>query len=83
MDEMMKVTILQPSEKRRMLEDDRKTFLDPNIIMDARHRIFHEELAKSSSKSAVLAEARRYALPIWLNYLLIILLISIMRDNQS
>ncbi|XP_032666124.1 coiled-coil domain-containing protein 191-like [Odontomachus brunneus] len=59
MGEMMKVTILQPSEKRRMLEDDRKPFLDPNIIMDARHRIFREDLCKSSSKSAVLAEARR------------------------
>lgn len=63
MDEMMKVTIFQPSEKRRMLEDDRKPFLDPNIIMDARHRIFREDLCKSSSKSAVLAEARRYVYP--------------------
>lgn len=59
MDEMMKVTIFQPSEKRRMLEDDRSTFLDPNIIMDARHRIFREDLCISSDKAAVLAEARR------------------------
>ncbi|XP_014468037.1 PREDICTED: calponin homology domain-containing protein DDB_G0272472 [Dinoponera quadriceps] len=60
MDEMMKATIFHPSEKRRMLEDDRKTFLDPNLIMDARHRIFREELCKSSSKAAILAEARKY-----------------------
>lgn len=60
MDEMMKVTIFQPSEKRRMLEDERSTFLDPNLIMDTRHRIFRENLYKSSAKSSVLAEARRY-----------------------
>ncbi|XP_019698421.1 trichohyalin [Harpegnathos saltator] len=59
MNEMMKVTILQPSEKRRMLEDDKKTFLDPNIIMDARHRIFREDLHESLNKSAILAEARK------------------------
>ena len=59
MDEMMKVTIFEPSEKRRMLEDERKTFLDPNVVMNARHRIFRE-LASSPAKSSVLAEARRY-----------------------
>ncbi|KAG5318037.1 CC191 protein, partial [Pseudoatta argentina] len=59
MDKMMKVTIFEPSEKRRMLEDERKTFLDPNVIMDARHRIFREDLASSPAKSSVLAEARR------------------------
>ncbi|KYQ54786.1 hypothetical protein ALC60_06388 [Trachymyrmex zeteki] len=59
MDEMMKVTIFEPSEKRRMLEDERKTFLDPNLVMDARHRIFREDLASSPAKSSVLAEARR------------------------
>ncbi|XP_012062871.1 PREDICTED: trichohyalin [Atta cephalotes] len=58
MDEMMKVTIFEPSEKRRMLEDERKTFLDPNVVMNARHRIFRE-LASSPAKSSVLAEARR------------------------
>lgn len=61
MDEMMKVTIFQPSEKRRMLEDERRTFLDPNLIMDARHKIFRENLCKSPAKSSVLAEARKYA----------------------
>lgn len=60
MDEMMKVTIFQPSEKRRMLEDEKKTFLDPNLVMDARHRIFREDLASFPAKSSVLAEARRY-----------------------
>ncbi|XP_011702108.1 PREDICTED: trichohyalin [Wasmannia auropunctata] len=59
MDEMMKVTIFQPSEKRRMLEDERKTFPDPNLVMDARHRIFREDLASSPAKASVLAEARR------------------------
>lgn len=62
MDEMMKVTILQPFEKRRML--DGNTFLDPNLVMDARHRIFREDVRESSSKAAVLAEARRYQLSI-------------------
>jgi len=59
MEEMMKVTIFPPSEKRRMLEDERKSFLDPNLIMDARHKIFRENV--NSTKSFVLAEARRYA----------------------
>lgn len=60
MNEMMKVTIFQPSEKHRMLKDESKTFLDPNLVMDARHRIFHEDLAISSAKSSALAEAERY-----------------------
>jgi len=60
MDEMMKVTIFQPSEKRRMLEDERKTFLDPNLVMDARHRVFREDLVNSQAKFSILAEARRY-----------------------
>ncbi|XP_024871056.1 trichohyalin [Temnothorax curvispinosus] len=60
MNDMMKITIFQPSEKRRMLEDERKTFLDPNLVMDARHRIFREDLASSPAiKSSVLTEARR------------------------
>ncbi|KAL6268635.1 hypothetical protein P5V15_001769 [Pogonomyrmex californicus] len=59
MDEMMRITILQPSEKRQMLEDERKTFLDPNLIMDTRHKIFREDIASSSAKSSVLAKAKR------------------------
>ncbi|XP_011866590.1 PREDICTED: trichohyalin [Vollenhovia emeryi] len=59
MDEMMKVTIFQPSEKRRMLEDERRTFLDPNLVMDARHRIFREDPAGSPAKPSVLAETGR------------------------
>lgn len=60
MNEMMKVTIFQPSEKFRMLKDEKKIFLNPNLVMDARHRIFREDLASSSAKSSALAEARRY-----------------------
>lgn len=60
MNEMMKVTIFQPSEKRRMLKDESKSFLDPNLVMDARHRIFREDVANSSAKSSALAEAERY-----------------------
>lgn len=66
MDEMMKVTIFQPSEKRRMLEDERKTFLDPNLVMDARHRILREDLASFPAKSSVLAEARRYIFELYI-----------------
>lgn len=60
MDEMMKVTIFKPSEKRRMLEDERKAFPDPNLIMDARHRIFRENFTSFQTKSSILAEARKY-----------------------
>ncbi|KAL6438328.1 hypothetical protein ACFW04_004471 [Cataglyphis niger] len=59
MDEMMKVTIFKSSEKRRMLEDDRKAFPDPNLIMDARHRIFRENFTSFQTKSSILAEARK------------------------
>lgn len=60
MDQMMKVDIFRPSEKLRMLKDEERTFLDPNLIMDARHRILKEDLSVSPTKSSVLAEARRY-----------------------
>ncbi|KMQ97320.1 coiled-coil domain-containing protein [Lasius niger] len=59
MDEMMRVTIFKPSEKRRMLEDERKAFPDPNLIMDARHRIFRENFTSFQTKSSILAEARK------------------------
>ncbi|XP_076239543.1 uncharacterized protein LOC143182443 [Calliopsis andreniformis] len=59
MDQMMKMDIFRPSEKLRMLKDEEKTFLDPNLIMDARHRIFCENLPVSPTKNSVLAEARR------------------------
>lgn len=60
MGEMMKVTIFKPSEKRRMLEDEKKIFPDPNLIMDARHRIFRENFSSFQTKSSILAEARKY-----------------------
>ncbi|XP_070150647.1 coiled-coil domain-containing protein 191 [Polyergus mexicanus] len=59
MDEMMKVTIFKSSEKRRMLEDEKKAFPDPNLIMDARHRIFRENFSSFQTKSSILAEARK------------------------
>ncbi|XP_072753324.1 uncharacterized protein [Anoplolepis gracilipes] len=59
MDEMMKVTIFKPSEKRRMLEDERKPFPDPNLIMDERHRIFRENFTSFQTKSSIQAEARK------------------------
>ncbi|XP_033336912.2 uncharacterized protein LOC117226558 [Megalopta genalis] len=59
MDRMMNVDIFQPSEKHRMTQDERKTFLDPNLIMDARHRILREDLSASPTKCSVFAEAKR------------------------
>ncbi|XP_029680501.1 trichohyalin [Formica exsecta] len=59
MDEMMKVTIFKSSEKRRMVEDEKKAFPDPNLIMDARHRIFRENFTSFQTKSSILAEARK------------------------
>lgn len=60
MDRMMKVNIFHPSEKLRMLKDEEKTFLDPNLIMNARHRILREDLSASSVNDSVLAETRKY-----------------------
>ncbi|XP_026675064.1 trichohyalin [Ceratina calcarata] len=59
MDQMMEVDIFRPSEKLRMLKDEEKTFLDPNLIMDARHRVLRENLPASPSRSSVLAEAKK------------------------
>lgn len=59
MDQMMKVEIFRSSEKLRMVKDEETTFLDPNLIMDARHRILREDLSVSPTESSVLAEARR------------------------
>ncbi|KOC69035.1 Coiled-coil domain-containing protein KIAA1407 [Habropoda laboriosa] len=59
MDKMMKVDIFHPSEKLRMLKDEDKTFLDPNIIMDTRHRILRENLSVSPAKASVFAEAKK------------------------
>ncbi|KAK1126325.1 hypothetical protein K0M31_004952 [Melipona bicolor] len=59
MDRMIKVNIFHPLEKLRMLRDEEKTFLDPNFIMNARHRISRENSSASSANSFVLAEARK------------------------
>ncbi|XP_054002554.1 golgin subfamily A member 6-like protein 26 [Hylaeus anthracinus] len=56
-DRMMKVNIFPSSEKLAMLRD--KEILDPNLIMDARHRILREDLSISPTKHSVLAETRR------------------------
>lgn len=60
LDRMMKTDIFHPSEKLQMIRDEEKTFLDPNLIMDARHRILREDLSVSPTKCSVLAEAKRY-----------------------
>jgi len=62
MDEMMKVPIFQPSEKRRMLEDEKKSFLDPNLVMDARHRIFRENLYSFPVRKSMLTDTKKYVL---------------------
>lgn len=61
MDEMMKMLIFRPSEKRRMLEDERRSFLDPNVVMDERHRIFRES-SHSSPGSSVLTDTKQCVL---------------------
>ncbi|XP_043265345.1 trichohyalin isoform X2 [Colletes gigas] len=59
-DQITKVNIFSSSEKLRMSRDKEKTtFLDPNLIMDARHRIPREDLSVSSMKYSALAEAKR------------------------
>ncbi|XP_076629362.1 uncharacterized protein LOC143345794 [Colletes latitarsis] len=58
-DQITKVNIFSSSEKIGMSRDKEKTSLDPNLIMDARHRIPREDLSVSSMKYSVLAEARR------------------------
>lgn len=62
MDRMMNVNIFYPSEKLRMLKDEEKTFLDPNLIMDARHQIFKENLSASSTNDSALIEAKKYGI---------------------
>lgn len=59
MDRLMKVNIFHPSEKFRMLKDEEKTFLDPNIIMNERHRILQEK-SNSPFNDSVLKEAKKY-----------------------
>ncbi|XP_043505943.1 golgin subfamily A member 6-like protein 22 [Polistes fuscatus] len=58
--QMMKVPIFSHSEKQRLLEDDNNTgFLDPNLIMDTRHKITRETLNNPDANCSALAEAKR------------------------
>ncbi|CAK9821077.1 Coiled-coil domain-containing protein 191 [Anthophora plagiata] len=59
MDQMMKVDIFHPSEKLRMLRDEDKTFLDPNVIMDTRHRILRENTSALPANDSVFTEAKK------------------------
>ncbi|XP_015591593.1 trichohyalin [Cephus cinctus] len=64
MEQMLRVPIFRISEKRIMLMDGIEDFTgpDPNLIMDARHKIFKEPLPMSPSRSSILAEAKRLLL---------------------
>ncbi|XP_012285671.1 caldesmon isoform X2 [Orussus abietinus] len=53
------VPIFGVSEKITMLQDKGTAELDPNIIMNARHKIFQEPLQFSPAQDAILAEAKR------------------------
>ncbi|XP_043270515.1 coiled-coil domain-containing protein 191 [Venturia canescens] len=58
MEQMMRVAIFRPAEKRDMLRISNNSN-DPNVIMDLRHKTIGESLPVSMSKSAVLAEVTR------------------------
>ncbi|KAK2579127.1 hypothetical protein KPH14_001297 [Odynerus spinipes] len=57
--QMMKAPIFLPSDKHRLLEDENKGLLDPNLIMDARHKIIRDMLSDSGAKCSALEEAKR------------------------
>lgn len=59
MDQMLMTPIFETPEKR-MLANISKKILDPNLVMDVRHKIFHEPLPLSPSKDLILEEAKRY-----------------------
>ncbi|XP_076766117.1 uncharacterized protein LOC143432976 [Xylocopa sonorina] len=59
LEQMMNVDIFHPSEKLRMLSDEERAFLDPNLIMDARHRMCREDSSVSPTNDSVLAEAKK------------------------
>ncbi|XP_012252612.2 calponin homology domain-containing protein DDB_G0272472 [Athalia rosae] len=58
MEQMMRAPIFETTEKR-MLASISTKMLDPNLLMDARHKIFHEPLPLSPSKHDILQEAKR------------------------
>lgn len=68
MDRLMKVNIFHPSEKLQMLKDEEKTFLDPNIIMNERHRILQEK-SNSLFNGSVLKEAKKYDILLYIKYI--------------
>ncbi|XP_046739132.1 trichohyalin [Diprion similis] len=61
MEQMLRAPIFETTEKR-MLATLSKKMLDPNLVMDVRHKIFHEPLSLSPSKDVILQEAKRLIL---------------------
>ncbi|XP_046418993.1 calponin homology domain-containing protein DDB_G0272472 [Neodiprion fabricii] len=61
MEQMLRAPIFETPEKR-MLATLSKKMLDPNLVMDVRHKIFHEPLSLSPSKDVILQEAKRLIL---------------------
>ncbi|XP_046591336.1 caldesmon isoform X2 [Neodiprion lecontei] len=61
MEQMLRTPIFETPEKR-MLATLSKKMLDPNLVMDVRHKIFHEPLSLSPSKDVILQEAKRLIL---------------------
>lgn len=59
MNQMMKVSIFSHSEKHRLLKDDNKGFLDPNLIMDTRHKVIRDTMFNSDANCSALIEAKR------------------------
>nr|XP_034187406.1 calponin homology domain-containing protein DDB_G0272472 isoform X1 [Osmia lignaria] len=59
MDQLMKVDIFHPLEKLQLLKDDKRTFLDPNVIMDERHRTLRENFYVPPAERSILAEAKK------------------------
>ncbi|KAL2741396.1 golgin subfamily A member 6-like protein 1 [Vespula maculifrons] len=59
MNQMMKVPIFSHSEKHRLLKDDNKGLLDPNLIMDTRHKVIRDTLFNPDANCSALIEAKR------------------------
>lgn len=58
-DLMMVMPIFGSTEKRKILGENNKTILNPNLIMDIRHEIFREPLSLSLKTKSVKDEAKR------------------------
>ncbi|XP_035735873.1 trichohyalin-like [Vespa mandarinia] len=59
MNQMMKVPIFSHSEKHRLLKDDNNGFLNPNLIMDTRHKVIQDTLFNPDANCSALTEAKR------------------------